>query len=335
MHHSRSTFGTAFLRAACAVPMGLLSIIMSVGCRDAAQSGHTANPMDAAAGTPELTWLDAVAEGDRQRAVDSAVLIVSTPMGPEAPAYVRALFEENGVDPAFLNAPFNQWDARYWEDALFFHRLADRIRATSGGDGLVAAAFDLVVDRLGTSDPADRSILWPRTIWRAGQGLCDRQAWVLSELLYQLGFETQIVYLRDPETGTSPHTICEIRSDTRVWVADPFAEKLMPDTSVADLMRCAELPAQLWPEQPDWQAAVQRPFFFLPVYPQAYCVRNQELYRRLKGALGQELPRFGIPPAERMMEYLRRVPEADRHLEFGFWPYPVRLLRADMQSRQR
>jgi len=53
------------------------------------------------------------------------------------------------------------------------------------------------------------SILWPYTIWQSKKGKCDQQSWVLCELAYQLGYETQIVYLRDPNTLISPHTICE------------------------------------------------------------------------------------------------------------------------------
>jgi hypothetical protein len=171
-------------------------------------------------------------------------------------------------------------------------------------------------------------------VWETGRGLCDRQAWVLCELAYQRGFDTQIIYLRNPATGASPHAICELRKAGRSWIADPFQGKLLPGTSLGQLAASPKLRAALWPERPDWQAALARAECWLPAFPHDYCPRNQWLAAAVGKALGAAAPRFGEPPAGRQRRWRSGLSAPDRAFRAGYWPVPFRLLAAD-QARQR
>lgn len=223
-----------------------------------------------------------------------------------------------------------------WQHALFLHNLADRIVREAGDEcPPVRALFAAVYERVGPVAAPKATIPWPATVWQVKQGLCDRQAWLLSELAYQHGYETMIVYLQDPETLVSPHTICEIRRGEQVWVADPYSGILLPDVSVADLATDPELAASTWPDREDWQQAIRKPACWLPAFPQDYCWRNRVLRRHLAPILGQRCPRFGRSPEERLKEFLARTGTRQDDIPYRYWFYPFRLLRSHMLSTRQ
>lgn len=280
----------------------------------------------------EERWLAAVAHDDADTALVLAPRIAAGAPLPELPAEHVELAEREGLRKSFLRAPFNVWDYRLWQDAWFFHDLARRL--AEGEPDEVVALFRAVAERVEkrAGDAAD--IPWPREVWERGRGLCDRQAWLLAELAWQRGFETQVVYLRDPERDMeSPHTVCEIRRGKEVWFADPFHGALRPGKSVEAVAMDAELPKKIWPDHPRFWRSMQACVLWTPAYAQDYCPRNQRLARRLRAVLKDRCPRFGEPPAARLARYkeLRGTPSAGApEFPMELWFYPLRLLRAEM-----
>ena len=282
--------------------------------------------------TPEIhqqlakRWYMAVNNRDWQLAIDVAEKIVPYDTIPRSvsPEYIR-LCSSKGVSPAFLFEPFSPVDVQYWYHALFFKRLADQI--VKGRIDRIPALFAAVTNRLESTDPSPGYILWPHRIWSLGKGVCDRQAWVLCELAYQCGYETQIVYLRDPETLRSPHTICELRKDSEVWVADPLSDVLLKDKSISDFLTDPHLGVTTWPDRKDWQRAITKPFFLTPAYPQDYCRRNQLLFQKLSISLPAKCPKFGEEPAQRLQAYEKYLSLIENiKTSIGLWEYPFRLL---------
>lgn len=270
------------------------------------------------------SWLEAVARGDATLATSLAATLAppSTWRIPD-PQHAEFL-QRYGLDPRFLNEPFGKWDVQAWAHALFFSKLARQI--THGQPDPAPALFRAVTDRLSAPDPPDGGVvpLWPFRIWETGKGYCDRQAWVLCELAYQLGFDAKIVYLRRPDTLESPHTIAQLRHRGRSWVADPLSKIMRPDTSIAQVAADPAIARQLWPNNEDWQRSIVRPKLWVAGLPQDYCPRNQALQARLQKLIPDACPRFGEDPATRM----RRVPEETPDL--ALWPYPVALLAYQM-----
>lgn len=233
-------------------------------------------------------WQEAVKAGATSTAMQLATKICGNmPSYTLQPAYLRLcnrLCKENDINPKYLDAGFDAWDFRYWRDAFAFKKLGHRIVSEAGknNDAPIFALFTAVRKHIKSSEPPNGNILWPYTIWQLRKGLCDQQAWVLCELAYQLGYETQIVYLRDLKTLTSPHTICEIRKGNKKWVADPSSGKLLPNISVADLATDTQLAASTWPDRKDLQEAIKKTDYYLPAYPQDYCQRNQVLQQKAR-----------------------------------------------------
>lgn len=253
-------------------------------------------------------------------------------LSPSIHTIISKLCQNNGINPEFINAKFNQWDFQYWKYATFFKELARSITCNVDNDDAgINEIFTAVRKQIEPIEPPKGNILWPYTIWHLKKGVCDRQAWVLCELVYQLGYETQIVYLRDPNTLESPHTICELRKGGKVWLADPFSDKLLSNTSVADLAANPDLIIATWPNEKDWQQAVKKSAYWLPSYPQDYCPRNQVLHSKIEPILFDNCPRFGESPMHRLKKYFSLTLEKDRCFPYDFWFYPFRLLQDEIK----
>ena len=275
-------------------------------------------------------WLSAVAAGDGEVALAAANRLVNRPVGLPNRRYV-ALGKSEGIRAAYFDRPFNRLDYQAWRHAYFFQQAAWKITGDRTDD--ITALQAAVVERVSPNEPQVQGA-WPYGIWQRGFGLCDRQAWVLCELAYQLGWETQIVYLRDPKTNASPHTLCELRKGAdRVWYADPYFKLLLPQKSVAQVAADERLLMDIWPDKENCRMAIKNCMFWTPAYPQDYRPLNQALYKRLSTVLKSRCPRFGIDPIERMKTYRQlRAPSTGRSAKFpmALWVYPFRVLRADL-----
>ena len=276
-------------------------------------------------------WLGAVGRNDMMTALKIANAICEgAPPGRPGRAALK-LAKSEGIDEAFLEAPFNAWDFQLWRSAHFFKRLATA--KTKGDPKDIRSLYDAVVARIDPNEKSSPHAAWPVRIWQRGHGVCDRQVWVLCELAYQAGWETQVVYLQDPKTNVSPHTVGELVRDGSVCIVDPFFRKMLPDTSIEQLADDADLLNATWPGRADVREAIHGCRFWTPSFPQDYCPRNQRLQRRLAILLKDRCPRFGVEPAERLNLYRKlRKPATGKRNRFPMelWPYPFRLLRADM-----
>ena len=256
-------------------------------------------------------------------------------------AYIN-IFQKNGLSPQFLKKRFNKFDYQLWQDALFFKSVSNETlyRLTKEGSNndskKITALFNLVHKRIKKGDPPRGTIIWPFAIWHFKKGLCDRQAWVLCELAYQAGYETQLIYLRDPVTLISPHTICEIRKEDKKWLADPFSGILLENTSLFDLDSNDELKAKIWPNNKRWQTGVKNAIYWTPSYPQDYCERNQLLYKALFSILKHNTPRFGEDPELRRKKFISLIGQnRNKKYQFQLWFTPIRLLTIQQKYAPR
>ncbi len=301
--------------AACATPLFVAALVLSA-CNSDVPTEDTALARQ---------WLAAVEAGDESAALSLAERLSPAPAaGDVAPDPTEAsFFTHNGLNPAFMVARYNHWDFQHWSHAAFFRRLARDLAGGATDPGaIVTALFHAVVEQLDEQDPAGVVVLWPYRVWQGGGGLCDRQAWVLGELSYQLDARPVIVYLRYPVTLESPHTVAQIRMGGRVFTSDPFTDLLLTDVSIASLRRDAAPARAAWPDHQEWATAFTDSQLWAPVYPQDYCVRNQRLAARLRPLLGADTPRFGESPAARVS--LDATAAEDQPI--ALWHYPLRLL---------
>jgi hypothetical protein len=287
------------------------------------------NPLSDPPPSEAERWMAALRTGDAEQAVAVAQRMPLAPLPPLPNQRVVALSERYGVHRGLYPSPFNQADWLAWEHNWQVKELAFSLAGSS--DDPVPALFAAVCKHLSNGDPPDAPAAWPMEVWRRGRGACDRQSWLLCALAYQLGCEGVLILLKDPETGVSPHTICELMTpDGRVYLADPYMEKLLPDTSLEALAGDAARLEALWPRRPDYRKALLHSRRVLPFHPQDFAPRNQALYRALYRDLREGAPRFGAEPLLRSERYsaLLQSRYGIKGAEIHIWAYPFGVLRA-------
>ena len=174
----------------------------------------------------EEQWYAAVESGDSAKAIECAKEIVGDLSILPVDAWYAELFKRGGINPDYMAAPFGALDFQRWSEALFFKKKVEE--ACKVGRHRLYSVERLASKLFEQLNPgADGAALpWPQAVWNSGKGLCDRMSWTLCELAYQAGNETAVVYLIDPATGQSPHTICEIRDANGArWLSDPLRKK--------------------------------------------------------------------------------------------------------------
>ena len=278
-------------------------------------------------------WLKAVSENNPKRAIQLATKMIPKRRGKLVNSFYQDFGKREGIGAGFFDRNFDEFDFDLWRSAYFFHHLAREI--TDGELDKIDRLHDAVVQKIAGREKKEELANWPFEIWRRGYGVCDRQAWVMSELAYQCGWEHQIVYLFNPKTKVSPHTICEIRKEGIVHLSDPFHNVFLEQASVASISKSESTLLKIWPDHPNYREAIKGSRFWTPSFPQDYRIHNQQLYIELKKVLGDRCPRFGIDPDLRMATYRNLWPtkSEEPQFEMELWPIPFRVIRRDARAR--
>ena len=243
-------------------------------------------------------------------------------LGEELPKPYVMVFDQCKVKrDFFVDKKFTQMDFIYWRQALLFKTEADKIKASvKASDDLIQKCYERVRERVKSRDPDPDPAAFPIDIWNRGYGVCDRQSWVLCELAYQLGAEVYIVYFINPETGISPHTICEIVYEGENYVVDPLYGKFLKGTRLSDVTD--EKLKKIWTKYPALEGCLEKAKVLSPSMPFDYALRQQALNKLFKKYIPKDdLIHFGEEPQARAKKrpYLKGV-------DYWFWDYPIRLL---------
>ncbi len=289
---------------------------------------------------PALDWLAAVEAADPEMAIAAAERMVDLPAVASSEKEYADMATSEGISPAFLAEPFNKFDFKLWYDAWFMQKLLHEFGVNEQTDNIskLKLIFDKVAERIAPTEKDIALIPWPAGVWVRQFGLCDRQSWLFAELAYQAGFQTQIVYLVNPDTGESPHTICEVLYDTadgqvKHLVACVFSKIFLKGKSVAELASDPEMIKEIWPDRPEWWKSLPKSIFWTPSFPQDYCRKNQLLHSKLLDAIGDKCPAFAEDPRTRMNRYFKTSGRDDT-FEKGLWYYPFRLLKKELELIQ-
>jgi hypothetical protein len=329
-------------------------------------TGATKKVTKRATKSSEEQWLQAVRKADVKSAIKFARDKASFSSTLTHKEY-KTLAAKQGIDPRFLNKPFNNLDFKLWYDAWFLKNKLKEFGVfdLKDNNSKLKRIFEKVTERIKPFEKEKAIISWPTGIWVRKFGLCDRQSWLFAELAYQAGFETQIIYLVNPDNGQSPHTICEVlikddKGKVTRSVADPLSKVLLEGKSVADLANDKELMKKIWPDKKEWWVSLPNSIFWTPSYPQDYCIKNQLLYKRMHAELGSVCPRFGESPMQRMFRYIKmsigmgnarvRTEKVngeilsgqmsdnglliDKPFKMGLWYYPFRVLKRELEVKK-
>ena len=276
-------------------------------------------------------WLKSVEDNNPKLAIQVAGFLIRDQKSDLVvdPWYVE-LMHKNGISRKFLTDKFNIYDFIYWKHACFFKRIAEKVEGNSDAE-IIKNLVNLVHQHIKPISFDSDEVVLPYTIWQKRKGLCDKQCWVLAELAYQLGYETRIIWLMDPVSHSSPHTICEIRKHDFTAIADPFSNISLPGYTIFSLAGNEKLLKEIWPEKEIWRRSVNECLLMIPAAGQDYCLRNQLLYSKLRQLLGDKCPRFGTDPKTRKLQFEKlQVNKAflnNPKYRKGLYSYPLVSLR--------
>ena len=250
------------------------------------------------------------------KAVNLANSLVKENSG-EVAGFFKDLFKKEAVKETVLSRKaFNKVDAFFWTQAQYFKSKVNDAIAKNEDKEDAKILYDLVVEKVKPQSEAQDVGSYPIHIWERGFGACDRQSWAYCELIYQLGGNASIIYLRNPDTLESPHTICEVVLNGKHYVVDILNKKFLADTKYSDLS--LEKIKEIWKEVPDIHNTFAKHVRLIPAMPIDYSERNQ----RLNARLGKHI-KFGEPPQNRFHFWKKVYPKDD----IRFWGYPIRILQ--------
>ena len=116
-------------------------------------------------------------------------------------------------------------DTEFLRRRAFYAKVAARLNRADTRE-TVLAAFDFVVANVASAaGPGEKAGIGvtPDIVLLRGYGVCDRGAWAFCTLLEQLRIPAYVIYLRDPETNVSRHTIAGAEIDGRILLFDTYA----------------------------------------------------------------------------------------------------------------
>ncbi|MCM8538901.1 MAG: hypothetical protein NE328_01360 [Lentisphaeraceae bacterium] len=300
----------------------LLSLLVVSSCskspkeNNAAEEKSNTSPVSkTSSGKAEIIeFWQLISQGKVESAIQNANSLVTGVTG-ESDHFHKPLFKAEGVKETFLvRKNFNKVDAFFWHQAQFFKSFSKE--ALTSSKDPVETFYDKVVANITLKRDVQDIGSYPFHIWQRGFGAGDRQAWVICELVYQLGGNASIIYLIDSETKVSPHTICEVVYNKKHYVIDIMNKKFLPDTKFTDLT--PDKIKEIWSDKPKLHNTFEKAVRLIPSMPIDYTERNQRLNARLG-----KIIRFGEPPQNRYHFWKGIYPSMD----IRFWEYPIRILK--------
>ena len=257
-----------------------------------------------------------VAQQNSKEAVNLANTLIKDNSGEVAEFYKNLFLQEGIKESVITRKEFNEVDFFFWVQAQLFQKISNDLRLNQENDDLVMSAYELVKSKIKDKGESQDISSYPLHIWNRGFGVCDRQTWVFCEIIYQLGGKTAVIYLRDPITKVSPHTICEINFKGKSYIVDLLYKKLLEGISFNELT--PQKIKEVWSDHPKLHNCFDSAVLNINSMPIDYAERNQRLNARLG-----KIIKFGEPPQNRFHYWKTKYPNLDVRL----WYYPIRLLK--------
>ena len=284
-------------------------------------------------------WIESMEKQDMEGAVRAAISIVGDveiSSSPNSPIYESCLktSKDLGINKYFFQTKsFNILDFQIWDSAFSFKKIADGIEAQDS-EGKAKAIYELVSSHIKNGE--NGKLDWPMEILERGTGSCDRQAWVCLNIAKQAELDAVLLIFHNPDTGESPHTVCLILGDNgQSFLLDTFTHKFSP-CRISELKTSnSDLSLKLYSDSETYRKSL--PFCDL-VYcaePQNFCMKNQELQKKLKATLGNKrIPIFATNQDTVFKSIEEKIKKSNdnKACPVAFWCYPIELTKIQLDA---
>jgi len=140
-------------------------------------------------------------------------------------------------------------DAEFLRRRAFYSQVATRLRRAETRETVLVAFEYVVANVASAAGPGEKTGIGvtPDMVLLRGYGVCDRGAWAFCTLLEELRIPAYVIYLRDPDTGVSRHTIAGAEIGGTIRLFDTYAGMPVIDATgrIASLQDVLKDPARI------------------------------------------------------------------------------------------
>lgn len=221
-------------------------------------------------------FISALQTENKYAAIAYASNLIDTQSIPMPSAQKYALiFKDSGIAPSYLTDRFNHLDYVFWRRRIIFHELAHKIiKNGMTNEQKILSLFEAVTKHIGKAENIQNlKGFWPEQIWHNKNGLCDRQSWVLFELLRSVELKPVMVLLYNSK-NISHHTILTVSADKKSYILDPFCKVKKIGMTVEQLLDPAMKNDPFVVEYTKIMPDTKDAKYSLFLSPQEYVMRN-------------------------------------------------------------
>ena len=234
-------------------------------------------------------------------------------------------------------------DISYIQRCIKYNETAiNIIRGRKAEQERILALFDWVYRNISIATPGEDYPALPLDLMLRGYGCCDRSAWIFATLAEQIGYHSNIFYLRDPETMVSPHTVALILMNDKWVVFDTYTgiyfRKNGEPAGLKDITEKPSLTHHVPKYREYWSKCFDKGSIWVPVEAEASLHRMQ-LVQELAGQFLPYSPKIYHNPVRKLLFTLKtlntKMPSTRRidlpfkignnPIDIWFYPFKLRL----------
>ncbi|HJO94245.1 MAG TPA: hypothetical protein QF753_12660 [Victivallales bacterium] len=264
-------------------------------------------------------WLDSLENNNFRETVMTASRIVkkSEPYVPSPTYYYLAI--NAGININFFNPPFTKLDYDYWLNSLKVNKLYKRLKS----DNNTAKHIFLQINDQVKTIKTDNNNIFSYETWNNKKGTLLEKYILLSDILLQGGYNTQIVSLHEYPNSKPVHILAEIYDKNNIFFTCDFTTNSFWNNSLSNLEESGSK-LNFWPAK--WKKGLSYKLYKTEASALSYRKINMQLYKALSD-INSNIPIFGIDPESRVKKFMKHVKYVPEHCSFLLGIEPFLLIK--------
>ncbi|MCP4178409.1 MAG: hypothetical protein GY756_11635 [bacterium] len=264
-------------------------------------------------------WLNSLKKNNFTETMIYASKIVkkSEPYVPRPTYYYLA--NNAGININFFNPPFTKLDYEYWLNSFEINKLYKKLHSNKN---IPENIFHKINNKLKTVKSKNNNILSYDT-WKNKKGTIFEKYILLSDILLQGGYNTQIVSLHEYPNTKAVHILAEIYDKNNNFFTCDFTTGSFWYSSLSELEKNGSK-LSFWPEQ--WKKGLSYKLYKTEASALSYRKINNQLYKAL-AEVNSNIPVFGLDPESRVKEFMKHVKYVPEHSSFVLGIEPFLLIK--------
>jgi hypothetical protein len=272
-------------------------------------------------------WLNSLKNNNFNETIisTSKIIKISEPYVPIPTYYYLA--KNAGIDINFFNPPYTKLDYEYWLNSLKINELYKKLSADKKTPENI---FHKINNHVKTVN-SEKNNVFSYGVWKNKKGSLFEKYLLLSDILLQGGYNTQIVSLHEYPNTKAIHILAEIRDKNNNFFTCDFSTDSFWNSSLSELDKNrSEL--NFWPKE--WLKGLAYKLYKTEASAMSYRKINRQLYKALS-EVNPNIPVFGINPQSRVKEFMKNAKYIPDHSSFVLGLEPFLLIKRSKYFKKR